>query len=228
MDSMGGMAGQAARGAATASWHPVMTGAARGSPLAGGRPSPPLPFVVRVRTAVRISYHAAKPEGNPIMTHCRLPTCRRIERRLLVAFMACTLPPAALAQAEGGLYVAGAGFSFEQAASDGLSRNPGGQRFFLLALPPQTDALTARASTAQAAARQRVTDGNGVLLVCQRDLDNGAIDPSKLVRGVVAVRGWPPAGSNDLPSGQRYFPDENPDNLPQSTEMLRRLRSTCS
>ena len=126
------------------------------------------------------------------------------------------------------LYVAGAGFSFEQAADDGLSRNPGGQRFFLLALPPQTDALTSKASRSQAAARQRVVDGNGVLLVCRRDVDNGSVDASRLVPGVVQVRGWPPAGSRDLPPGQRHFPDEDPANLPQSDEMLRRLRSTCS
>jgi hypothetical protein len=145
-----------------------------------------------------------------------------------LAVLACLLPPVARAQQEGGLYVAGAGFSFEQAASDGLSRNPTGQRFFLLALPPQTDALTSRATAAQAAARQRVVTANGLLLVCQRDVDSGAIDAARLVPGVVAVRGWPPAGSNDLPVGQRHYSNEDPANLPQSDEMLRRLRSTCS
>jgi hypothetical protein len=48
------------------------------------------------------------------------------------------------------------------------------------------------------------------------------------VPGVVAVRGWPPPGSNALPAGQRYFADENPDNLPASNEALRRARTTCS
>jgi len=146
----------------------------------------------------------------------------------LRALLVCMLPLSAAAQPEGGLYVAGAGFSFEQAADDGLSRNPGGGRFFLLALPPQTEALTTKASRSEAAARQRVIDGNGVLLVCQRDIDNGSVDASRLVPGVVAVRGWPPAGSSDLPAGQRYFPNEDPAKLPQSDEMLRRLRSTCS
>ena len=146
----------------------------------------------------------------------------------LRALLVCMLPLSAAAQPEGGLYVAGAGFSFEQAADDGLSRNPGGGRFFLLALPPQTEALTTKASRSQTAARQRVIDGNGVLLVCQRDIDNGSVDASRLVPGVVAVRGWPPAGSSDLPAGQRYFPNEDPAKLPQSDEMLRRLRSTCS
>jgi hypothetical protein len=162
------------------------------------------------------------------MTRFRLPGQRGLGRLGLLALAACGAPLPTSAQTEGGLYVAGAGFSFEQAADDGLSRNPGGQRFFLLALPPQTDALTSKASRAQAAARQRVVDGNGVLLVCRRDIDNGAVDASRLVPGVVPVRGWPPSGSGELPAGQRYFPDEDRANLPQSDELLRRLRSTCS
>ena len=158
----------------------------------------------------------------------RLPGQRRLGRLGLLALAACAVPLSAAAQTEGGLYVAGAGFSFEQAADDGLSRNPGGQRFFLLALPPQTEALTSRASRSQAAARQRVVDGNGVLLVCRRDIDNGSVDASRLVPGVVPARGWPPSGSGEPPAGQRYFPDEDRANLPQSDELLRRLRSTCS
>ena len=139
------------------------------------------------------------------MMRLRLPGQGQLGRLGVVALVACAAPLSAGAQAEGGLYVAGAGFSFEQAADDGLSRNPGGQRFFLLVLPPQAEALTSKASRAQAAARQRVVDGNGVLLVCRRDIDSGA-----------------------MPAGQRYFPDEDPANLPQADEMLRRLRSTCS
>jgi hypothetical protein len=162
------------------------------------------------------------------MTRFRLPGRRQFGCLGLTALVACAAPLPASAQVEGGLYVAGAGFSFEQAAADGLSKNPGGQRFFLLALPPQTVALTSKASRAQAAARKRVVDGNGVLLVCRRDVDSGAVDASRLVPGVVPVRGWPPAGSGDLPEGQRYFPDEDRTRLPQSDELLRRLRSTCS
>ena len=91
-------------------------------------------------------------------------------------------PALALAQSEGGLYVAEAGVRFEQAADDGLSRNAGGQRFFLLALPPQAGALTTGASRSAAAARQRVVDGGGVLLVCRRDIDSGAIDATSTLQ----------------------------------------------
>jgi len=132
------------------------------------------------------------------------------------------------AQAEGGLYIAGAGSSFQQTAQKGIKNNPRGQRFFLLSLPPETRALMVNATPQLAALRDRVIAANGMLYVCQRDIDNGKIDASNLVPGVVAVRGWPPAGSEALPHGARYFDDEDPSKLPASNNALRRLRSTCA
>ncbi len=148
--------------------------------------------------------------------------------RIAMRLVACALPVAAAAQEEGGLYIAGSEHSFEQAVDRALSQNPKGQRFFVLALPPNTKVLLRSAPKPAAALRKRVTTGNGVLLVCQRDIDSGAIDESKLAPGVVAVRGFPQPGSNAIPPGERYFPDENRANLPQANEALRRLRSTCS
>jgi hypothetical protein len=145
-----------------------------------------------------------------------------------LAVVALTLPGFATAQVEGGLYIAGNGFSLEQAVSTSLAQNPGGQRFFLLVLPPNTRALAMTAPDTLVAVRNRVLAGNGLLLVCQRDIDSGAVDPTNLLPGVIAVRGWPPPGSDALPEGQRYYPDEDPANLPQATEALRRLRATCS
>jgi hypothetical protein len=142
--------------------------------------------------------------------------------------IACAVPRVAAAQDEGGLYIAGDGFSFEQAAEQGLARNPKGQRFFVLALPPNAAALTQAATPPDAAARQRIVAAGGVVLVCQRDIDNGSIDAATLVPGVVAVRGFPPRGSNALPSGERYFPDENRDTLPRNNATLQRLRNACS
>jgi hypothetical protein len=155
---------------------------------------------------------------------------RRIRFLLgLAAVGAAALPAVAPAQSEGGLYIAGsAGFTFQEAADRGVAQNPGGQRFFVLAVPPETAALLTTAPAAFAAARNRVIKANGVLLVCQRDIDSGKVNPANLVPGVVAVRGWPPPGSQALPDGQRYFPGENPANLPAANEALRRLRSTCS
>jgi hypothetical protein len=156
----------------------------------------------------------------------------RPDTRFLLSVAAAwgaALPAFAPAQTEGGLYIAGgAGFTFQEAAERGIAQNPGGQRFFVLSVPPQTAALLTTASGALAAARNRVVAANGALLVCQRDIDSGKINASNLAPGVVPVRGWPPAGSPQLPPGERYFPGENPANLPAANEALRRLRSTCS
>lgn len=149
-------------------------------------------------------------------------------RRCAAALLGCTLAQAALAQDEGGLYIAGSSFSFEQAANRGLAQNPQGQRFFVLALPPHTQVLTRTAPQAAAATRGRVTAGGGVLLVCQREIDNRTVDAAALVPGVVKVRGFPPPGSTALPDGERYFAGEDPANLPRSNEALRRLRAACS
>lgn len=129
---------------------------------------------------------------------------------------------------EGGVYIAGDGFSFAKAAAQALRANPSGQRFFLLVLPPETRALEAAAAGRLAGVRERVTSSGGVLMVCQRDVDSGKVKLGRLVPGVVVVRGWPPAGSTALPPGERYFEDENRDVLPASNEGLRRLRTTCS
>jgi len=142
----------------------------------------------------------------------------------LALALAASLSTAASAQTEGGLYIAGAGFTFQEAAQRGLSQNPGGRRFFVLSLPPEARALVSTATPAQQRLRERVLAANGVLLVCQRDLDNGRINAGNLVAGVVPVRG----NSDELPPGQRYFANENPAELPAANEALRRLRSACS
>jgi hypothetical protein len=163
------------------------------------------------------------------MMNCSPSVFRTVSRWLRwLAAGVLTLPCLALAQAEGGLYIAGNGFTLQQAATRALAQNPGGQRFFLLVLPPHTRALAMTAPESLVAVRSQVLAGNGVLLVCQRDIDNGAVDPTNLLPGVIAVRGWPPPGSNALPPGEKYYPDEDPANLPQATEALRRVRATCS
>lgn len=148
---------------------------------------------------------------------------------LLLSAALATAVGSALAQAtDGGLYIAGDGFSFKTAAERGLAQNPGGRRFFLLTLPSQAASLRLNATPSQARLRDRVIAGNGVLLVCQRDLENRRLDAAQLVPQVVPVRGWPPKGSSALPPGERYFPGEDRANLPAADEALRRLRSTCA
>mgnify|MGYP001068317932 CR=1 FL=1 len=81
---------------------------------------------------------------------------------------------------------------------------------------------------AAAAVRDRVVASGGLLYVCQRDIDNGSVDAATLVPGVVAVRGFPPRGSDALPRGERYYPDEDRSVLPQDNRALKRLRKACS
>jgi hypothetical protein len=147
---------------------------------------------------------------------------------VLAAALLCLSALPAGAANEGGVYIAGEGFSFRTAAERALAQNPGGRRFFLLALPPEAAALRRDATPALARLRDRVLAGNGVLLVCQRDLDNGRLDAATLVPEVVPARGWPPKNTPQLPAGQRYFPGEDPAQLPASNNGLRRLRTTCS
>jgi hypothetical protein len=156
----------------------------------------------------------------------------RISLRARVCTVAGTLcvsaVPVASAQSEGGLYIAGAGFTFQQAAQQGIAKHPGGQRFFVLAIPPETRAMTTTASGQLAAARERVIAAGGVLYVCQRDIDNGKIAAASLAPGVLAVRGWPRVRTDAMPLGARYFKDEDPATLPASNNALRQLRSACA
>jgi hypothetical protein len=149
-------------------------------------------------------------------------------RTCLAALLAVAACSSASAQSEGGLYVAGSGFGFQVAAERAISQNPGGRRFFLLTLPSEAAALDTSASPSLHSLRERVIAANGVLLVCQRDLDNGALDAARLADGVVPVRGWPKPGADEIPAGQRYFPNEDRSTLPAANEALRRLRSSCS
>jgi hypothetical protein len=147
---------------------------------------------------------------------------------LASAICAAGVAGPAAARSEGGLYVAGYGFGFEEVARRAIEQNAGGGRFFVLVLPEEAGALTNRAARRLVAARDRVVAANGVLLVCQRDVDEGRIDPAGLVPSVAAVRGWPPPGGAAVPPGERHVAGEDPAALPASDTALRRLRATCS
>ena len=144
------------------------------------------------------------------------------------ALIGCALPGTAFAQGEGGVYIAGYRINFERAAEQGMARNPPGQRFFVLALPPYTVALTKAATGSAVAVRDQVLARGAVLMVCQRDIDNGSVDAATLAPGVVPVRGFPPRGSNAIPRGERYYPDEDRATLPRNNNSLKRLRKACT
>ena len=131
------------------------------------------------------------------------------------------------APAGGNLYVAGGGFDFPATAERALAQNPA-SRFFLLVLGDAMRYLSLTAPPDMAAIRNRVARGNVQFLVCERDLQGGEYRLDVLVPGIVAVRGFPPPGSTALPVEDKFYADEDPANLPWSTETLRRLRATCS
>jgi hypothetical protein len=128
----------------------------------------------------------------------------------------------------GGLYIAGTNFTFNEAVTRGVAQNPNSSRFFVLAVGEALRGLSVVAPPELVEVRNRGAAAGAVYLICQRDLDQGVVAVTDLVPGVVPVRGFPPPGSPELPHGERYFPGEDPVTLPQSNELLRRLRATCS
>jgi hypothetical protein len=148
--------------------------------------------------------------------------------RSLVALSLAFAAPVLVAQAPGGLYIAGDQFDFEQAAQVALAENAAGQRYFVLVLAPASQALSRQASGKPAALRGQISASGGILLACQRDLVSGAVDAKNLVPGVVPVRGWPPPDFDRWPPNQHVYPGEDPAQLPVPTEQLRRARAACS
>lgn len=152
-----------------------------------------------------------------------------MDMRLPLLVVTYSLAASAFAQDDGGLYYAGPQFTFTQAVTRGMAQNPTpGTRFFVVAVPPETVGLSQTAPDAIAALRARAQAAGAQFLVCQRDVDSSAVTLPDLVPGVVAVRGWPPKGSDALPAGSRYYPGEDPASLPPSTNVLRRLREICT
>ena len=135
---------------------------------------------------------------------------------------------AAVAQGGGGLYVAGSNFDFTQAVERAIAQNPARSKFFVLATGDAVRGLSVVAPPELVEVRNRGAARGAVYLVCLRDVEREAFQLTDLISGVVAVKGWPAPGSGELPEGTNHYRGEDPANLPGSTEMLRRLRSTCS
>jgi hypothetical protein len=136
---------------------------------------------------------------------------------------------AAGAQASGGgLYVAGGNFDFTQAVERALAQHPAPSKFFVLATGDAVRALSVVAPPELVEVRNRGSARGAIYLVCRRDIEREIFRLDDLVSGVVAVKGWPPPGSNELPEGTNFYRDEDASMLPSSNDLLRRLRSTCS
>lgn len=148
-------------------------------------------------------------------------------KRLLLLLL-CSVITTVGAQETGGLYVAGSNLDFTQAVERGLAQNPTPSRFFVLVTGDAVRGLSVVAPPELVDVRKQGTARGAVYLVCRRDIERAVFSLNDLVSEVIAVRGWPSAGSTELPAGTNYYPSEDPSNLPKSTELMRRLRSTCS
>ena len=134
----------------------------------------------------------------------------------------------ASAQGNGGLYVAGGNLDFTQAVERALAQQPTTSKFFVLVTGDAVRGLSVVAPPELVEVRNRGAARGAVYLVCRRDIEREVFRLTDFVSGVVAVRGWPPPDSNELPEGTSYYRGEDPSLLPSSTELMRRLRSTCS
>ena len=128
----------------------------------------------------------------------------------------------------GGLYVAGGSFDFTHAVERALAQNPAPSKFFVLATGDAVRGLSVVAPPELVEVRNRGSARGAIYLVCRRDIERELFRLDDLVSGVVAVKGWPPPGSNELPEGTNFYRDEDASMLPGSNDLLRRLRSTCS
>ena len=145
-----------------------------------------------------------------------------------VVLCGCAMATAASAQSAGGLYVAGDGSDFTQTVERALAQNPSPSKFFVLATGDAVRGLSVVAPPELVEVRNRGAARGAVYLVCRRDVEREAFQLTDLISSVVAVKGWPAAGSAELPEGSKYYRGEDASNLPGSTELLRRLRATCS
>lgn len=146
----------------------------------------------------------------------------------LLAWLFYALTTAAGAQEGGGLYVAGGNFDFARTIERAVAQTPANSRFFVLVTGDAMRGLSLLAAPDLVESRNLGLQRGAVYLICQRDIDRDVARLGELVSGVIAVRGWPPPGSDELPQGTAYYRGEDPANLPKSAELLRRLRSTCS
>jgi len=148
-------------------------------------------------------------------------------KRVLFLLLFATVT-AASGQGTGGLYVAGSNFDFTQAVERALAQHPTPSKFFVLVTGDAVRGLSVVAPPELVDVRRQGTARGAVYLVCRRDIERAVFNAGDLVSEVIPVRGWPPSGSKELPEGTNYYPGEDPANLPKSTELLRRLRATCS
>ena len=105
-------------------------------------------------------------------------------------------PPAGIAPAGrpgrgGALYIAGDGFSLEQAIDDGVRENGGRSPFAVLVLGAEISKLGIHGATAEVSAFiLKANQAGGTLYLCERDVKRQGFAAHEFLPGVQIVRGF--------------------------------------
>ena len=117
-----------------------------------------------------------------------------------------------------GLYIAGDGFSLEQAIEDGLREKSGDTGFIILVLGAEIGKLGVRGASSEVGDLiQRGVRGGAVLQVCERDVKRLAFSAQDFLPMVEFIRGFSTSETGT----------PNPEDL-ETPPLLRRIRSLCS
>ena len=135
------------------------------------------------------------------------------------------IPPAGNARAGrpgpgGALYIAGDGFSLEQAIDDGIRENGGKASFAVLVLGAEISKLGIHGTTAEISANiAKASNGGGTLYLCERDVKRQGFAVHEFLPGVQIVRGFSKTEAAGSPPPQPGGPPLAP---------IFRMRSICA
>jgi hypothetical protein len=117
-----------------------------------------------------------------------------------------------------GLYIAGDGFSLEQAIDDGLREKSGDAGFAVLVLGAEVSKLTIHGATSEVSdVILRGVKGGAFLNVCERDVKRMSISAQYFLPMVRVSRGFSASESGALDTAESG-----------ASGLLRRLRALCS
>jgi hypothetical protein len=126
----------------------------------------------------------------------------------------------------GGVYVAGEGFDFEQAAADALRdrvATPSAERLILLVLGRDLPKVTRQRATPETPGMiTKLAAANVAVFVCERDVRAQRVGPSELLAGVRIERGWTRAEAAANVGERQAAKDGTPE------LRLRRVRRLCA
>ncbi|OGA28448.1 MAG: hypothetical protein A3I01_01245 [Betaproteobacteria bacterium RIFCSPLOWO2_02_FULL_65_24] len=149
-------------------------------------------------------------------------------RRILLMMLCLFAPGALLAQVKGetgGVYVAGEGFSFEQAAADALRERASSPAdpLAVLVLGGEVRRVTLKGTTPELRSlADKLQAAGATLYVCERDIRAARLNPAEFLPGVRIERGWTRAEAQANVGSRKEADSRAPE------AMLRRIRRLCA